>query len=62
MRKKILMITERRSDYSKFKPILKEISKSKKLEYSLVVTGSHLMKKHGYTINEIKKDEVFCTL
>jgi|TARA_B100001245_G_scaffold236677_1_gene229730 UDP-N-acetylglucosamine 2-epimerase (non-hydrolysing)/GDP/UDP-N,N'-diacetylbacillosamine 2-epimerase (hydrolysing) len=56
MRKKILMITERRSDYSKFKPILKEISKSKKLEYALVVTGSHLLDEYGMTINEIKKD------
>ncbi len=56
MKKKILIVTERRADYSKFRPILKEIQKSKKLDYYLVVTGSHLFKEYGLTINEIKKD------
>ena len=56
MKKKILIVTERRADYSKFRPILKEIQKSKKLDYYLVVTGSHLLKEYGLTINEIKKD------
>ncbi len=27
-------------------------------DYYLIVTGSHLLKKHGYTINEIKKDGI----
>jgi len=39
--KNILIVTERRADYSKFRPIIKEIEKSKKLDYRLVVTGSH---------------------
>ena len=56
MKKKILIVTERRADYSKFRPILKEIQKSKKLDYYLVVTGSHLLKEYGLTINEIKND------
>jgi UDP-hydrolysing UDP-N-acetyl-D-glucosamine 2-epimerase len=56
MKKKILIVTERRADYSKFRPILNEIKKSSKLDYYLVVTGSHLMKEHGHTINEIKND------
>ncbi len=56
MKKKILLITERRADYSKLKPILNEIKNSKKLDYYLIVTGSHLLKEHGNTINEIKKD------
>lgn len=56
MKKNILIITERRADYSKFKPILNEIKKSKKLDYFLIVTGSHLLKEYGLTINEIKKD------
>ena len=55
MTKKILIVTERRADYSKFRPVLHEIKKSKKLDYFLVVTGSHLLKEHGLTINEIKK-------
>jgi GDP/UDP-N,N'-diacetylbacillosamine 2-epimerase (hydrolysing) len=56
MKKNILIITERRADYSKFKPILNEIKKSNKLDYFLIVTGSHLLKEYGLTINEIKKD------
>jgi GDP/UDP-N,N'-diacetylbacillosamine 2-epimerase (hydrolysing) len=56
MKKKILVVTERRADYSKFRPILKKIAKSKKLDYFLVVTGTHLLKEHGKTLNEIKKD------
>lgn len=56
MKKKVLVVTERRADYSKFRPILKEIAKSSKLEYYLIVTGSHLLEGHGYTVKEIKKD------
>jgi len=56
-RRKILIITERRADYSRFKPILKLIKKSKSLDYILVVTGTHLLKTHGLTVDEIKKDQ-----
>ena len=58
LRRKILIITERRADYSRFKPIINLIKKSKKLSYELIVTGSHLLKRHGFTINEIKKDNI----
>jgi len=58
MKKKILFVTERRADYSKLYPVLKQIEQSKKFDYYLVVTGSHLLKKHGQTINEIKKDGI----
>jgi len=56
MKKSILIITERRADFSRFKPILKLIKKDKKLDYKLIVTGLHLVKKYGYTIREIKKE------
>lgn len=55
--RKILIITERRADFSRFKPIIKLIKKEKKLDYDLIVTGLHLVKKYGYTINEIKKEK-----
>lgn len=58
MKKKIILITERRADYTKLKPILLEIIKSKKLDYRLIVTGSHLSQDHGYTISEILKDKI----
>ncbi len=55
---KILIITERRADFSRFKPIIKLIQKEKNIDYDLIVTGLHLVKKHGYTIKEIM-DEKF---
>ena len=53
---KIVLITERRADYSRFKPLLEIVKKDKQLEYNLIVTGLHLLNNHGKTINEIKKD------
>ena len=37
--KKILLVTERRADYSRFKEILKEINNEDTLKYVLIVTG-----------------------
>ncbi len=53
---KLVLITERRADYSRFKPILQIIKKDKRFDYNLIVTGLHLLSQHGKTINEIKKD------
>lgn len=58
MKRKIFVTTGTRAEYGLLYPILKQILKSKKLELILIVTGSHLSKKHGYTINEIKKDKI----
>jgi UDP-hydrolysing UDP-N-acetyl-D-glucosamine 2-epimerase len=55
-KRKIFVITERRADYSRFKPILEKISHDSELDYYLVVTGIHLLEEYGHTINEIKKD------
>ena len=54
--RKIFLITERRADYSRFKPILEIIRKDPELTYDLVVTGMHLKKEHGMTVREIEKD------
>lgn len=56
-KRKIFIVTERRADFSRFKPILNLIKKDKKLQYHLAVTGSHLLKKHGLTIKEITKSK-----
>ena len=55
-RRKICVTTGTRAEYGLLKPVIDEISKNKKLELHLIVTGMHLSKKHGYTINEIMKD------
>lgn len=58
MVRKIFIVTERRADFSRFKPIIKLIQKSKKLKYILVVTGNHLLKEYGYSIKEIRKEKI----
>lgn len=57
MKKKILIVTERRADFSRFKPIIKLIKKDKYLSYDLVVTGIHLNKSFGYTKKEIIEEK-----
>lgn len=61
-KRKVLIITERRADYSRFKPVLKKLEKDKNFKYFIIVTGLHLIKNHGNTIKEIKKDKfkIFC--
>jgi UDP-hydrolysing UDP-N-acetyl-D-glucosamine 2-epimerase len=57
MRKKIVTVTTgTRADYGILRPLLKRINRSKNLELFLIVTGSHLSKNHGNTIQEIIKD------
>ena len=55
-KKKILVTTGTRAEYGILRPLLKELEINSKIELILVVTGTHLSKKHGYTINEIKND------
>ena len=57
MIRKVFIVSERRADFSRFKPILKLIKKSKKLDYTLVVTGNHILKNYGNTIDEIKEEK-----
>ncbi len=57
-KRKITVTTGTRAEYGILRPILFEIIKSKKLDLFLIVTGSHLSKKYGLTINEIKKDKI----
>lgn len=56
IKRKITVTTGTRADYGLLRPILRTILQSKKLELYIIVTGTHLSKQHGFTINEIKKD------
>lgn len=56
-KRKIAITTGSRAEYGILRPLLKELSKNKHIETHLIVTGSHLSKKHGLSINEIKKDK-----
>lgn len=55
-RRKITVTTGTRADYGLLRPVLNKIKSSKNLELILIVTGMHLSRKYGLTINEIKKD------
>ena len=57
--KKICVITGSRSEYGLLKNLISKIQKSKKLQLQLIVTGSHLSKEFGNTIDHIKKDNFF---
>ena len=51
----LAFFTSTRGDISIINPLLKEIQKDKRFNYKLYVHGTHLEKKFGYTINEIRK-------
>jgi len=53
---KILTLVERRADYSRMRPILKELYSDSFFEVYLVVTGVCLLDLHGKDIEYIKED------
>jgi len=57
-KRKILVVTGTRAEYGLLKSTIDGILSSKILSLCLVATGMHTLKKHGYTINDIKKDGV----
>lgn len=54
--KKICFITATRAEYGLLKWLMKEIQNSCDFELQVVVTGAHLLKEQGYTIDIIKED------
>ena len=55
-KRKVCVVTGSRSEYGGLCQTLRGIKESKHLELLLVVTGTHLSKDFGYTIDEIIKD------
>lgn len=54
--RKIAVVTGTRAEYGLLKNSLKKIEYSKKLKLQLIVTGTHLSEKFGYTVKEIESD------
>lgn len=54
--KKVLVVTGTRAEYGLLYWTMKEIQNENELELQLVVTGNHLVKDYGYTVEQIKKD------
>jgi GDP/UDP-N,N'-diacetylbacillosamine 2-epimerase (hydrolysing) len=55
IKKNIAIFTSTRSDISILSPLIEKLQNSKLLNYFLFVHGTHLNKKYGSTISEIKK-------
>lgn len=58
LKKKIILFTGNRAEYGLQLPIFKELSKNKHLDCKLLVSGSHMDKKFGFFLNNIKKDKI----
>lgn len=58
--KKIAIITATRAEYGLLSPVIKELRKYEdgELGVELIVTGTHLSEKYGFTVQEIEKDGV----
>ncbi len=55
-RRVITCMTGSRADYPRVKAVLEEICSRPNLELNLVVTGAHLSREFGYTVEEIEED------
>lgn len=56
MKKKVLVVTGSRAEYGLLKLTMEAIRRSRKLDFRLLATGMHTLKKHNYTIRDIQKD------
>ena len=54
----IFFFTANRAEYGLIFPFIKKLSKNKKFNIHLIVSGSHLDKNLGYSFNEIKLDKI----
>lgn len=55
-KRKIAIFTGNRAEYGLQYPILKAVERHPRLEYELLVSGAHLDKNFGNTLNEIRND------
>jgi UDP-N-acetylglucosamine 2-epimerase (hydrolysing) len=53
--KRIVFITGTRADYGKLKSIIEKVNNTSGFEGHIFVTGMHMLRKYGYTMNEIEK-------
>ena len=52
---KFLFVTGTRADFGKQRDIMLAVQRNPKLSSLIVVTGMHLIRRYGYTVNEIEK-------
>jgi GDP/UDP-N,N'-diacetylbacillosamine 2-epimerase (hydrolysing) len=54
---KIGLLTSSRADYGVYLPLIAELKNDAFFELEIIAFGTHMSKFHGYTLNEIRKDE-----
>lgn len=55
-KKRIIFLTGTRADYGKIKSLIEVLQGNKRFELIIIATGMHMIKKYGYTYEEILKD------
>jgi len=55
-RRRVAVVTGTRAEYGLLRSTLEAVSRHRRLELQLVVTGMHLLKKFGRTVDEIEAD------
>ncbi|MCI9270109.1 MAG: UDP-N-acetylglucosamine 2-epimerase (hydrolyzing) [Dorea sp.] len=58
MKPKVMVVTGTRADYGLLRELLFRLRKSDKMEFQLVVTGTHLLEEYGNTQDEICQDGI----
>lgn len=56
--KHVCVVTGSRAEYGYLKILMEKIEKSPKLQLSVIITGMHILKEYGNTIDIIKKDGI----
>ena len=57
---RIGILTSSRADYGIYLPLLQKMKSDSFFEMEIIAFGTHLSKSHGYTLNDIVKDEYDC--
>nr|WP_314839262.1 UDP-N-acetylglucosamine 2-epimerase [uncultured Flavobacterium sp.] len=57
---RIGILTSSRADYGIYLPLLQKMKNDSFFEMEIIAFGTHLSKSHGYTLNDIEKDEYNC--
>ena len=56
MKRKICVLTTSRADYNHLFVLMDALKNSKGIDFRLIVTGMHTLRKYGYTCQEIIND------
>ena len=56
MKRKICVLTSSRADYNHLYILMNKLRESKDIDFKLIITGMHTLKKFGFTYKEVIND------